>query len=148
MSIAAKINWLIATLAVLAGIVVTIFVGQRDYSYQRDAIVLSASSLVGSQPNLQLTFYFRDDAGIERTARDILAISPAIRRTVFFNPQGDVIASRFRSWAREDRVPDLSRLRAGLAPLEQGLRKGDGGSTPDGLSLLRKLSLGEKTLST
>lgn len=67
MTIASKINVLVAIMALTASVFVTLFVGQRDAIYQRNAIVLEASSLIGSQPQLQLNFYLRADA-LEDTA--------------------------------------------------------------------------------
>jgi diguanylate cyclase (GGDEF)-like protein len=143
-SIAAKINLLIAALAVLAGLMLTLFVGQRDYSYQQDAIVLQASSLIGSQPHLQLTFYYRDPAEVQDTLRDLLALSPAVKSVVMFDTEGKIIGELHQDWAAESPVPRLKDLRDGLSPLETGMLTRPEDQAPPDLSLLSRITLGEK----
>ncbi|WP_439101051.1 putative bifunctional diguanylate cyclase/phosphodiesterase [Congregibacter sp.] len=147
MSIAAKINTLIALLAILAGLVLTLFVGQRDYSYQRDALILSVSSQVGSQPHLQLTAYYREPAEVQRTLEEFLALSPAVKRAVLFDGQGELIGEATHPWVEGEALPRFNELRENLSPLERGTVTTPGGSIPDELDLLSKLTLGEKTTS-
>jgi len=147
MSVAARINTLIAILAILAGLLLTFFVGERDFSYQRDAIVLEASSLVGSKPHLQLTLYYQEAGRIQRTLDELLSLSPAIRRVTLFDNQGGRIDFKSKSWAAAERAPDLYLLREGLSPLDQGLVTRAGGSVPDSLTTLSTLILGEQTSS-
>jgi diguanylate cyclase (GGDEF)-like protein len=147
MSIASKINALIAAMAVIAGVLLTLFVGQRDFSYQRDALMLQASSLVGSQPQLQLTFYFRDPSEIGKTLDELLALSPAVKHAVMYDSEGAVVGKRQQGWAINERVPTLSNLREGLSPLDTGVITLGEGSTPANLDLLRKVSLGERSIS-
>ncbi|WP_152025188.1 putative bifunctional diguanylate cyclase/phosphodiesterase [Congregibacter litoralis] len=147
MSIASKINVLIALLAVLAGLVLTAFVGQRDYSYQRDALILSVSSLVGSQPHLQLTSYYRESAEVKSTLEEFLALSPAVKRAVLFDGQGEVIGEESYSWAEGDALPRFIDMRKDLSPVDRGIYTTSGGAVPEDLELLSKLTLGEKTTS-
>jgi diguanylate cyclase (GGDEF)-like protein len=146
-SIASKINALIAAMAIIAGVLLTFFVGQRDFSYQRDALMLKVSSLVGSQPQLQLTFYFRDPAEIGKTLDQLLNLSPAVRHAVMYDAEGRIIGSRQQDWATEDSLPALDDLREGLPPLTTGVVTLEYGSTPENLELLRRLSLGERSSS-
>ncbi|WOJ96281.1 EAL domain-containing protein [Congregibacter brevis] len=147
MSIAAKINALIALLAVLAGLSLTLFVGQRDYSYQRDALILSVSSLVGSQPHLQLTAYYREPADVQRTLDEFLNLSLAVKRTVLYDGQGEVIGEQSLPWASGSTLPRFIDLRKDLSPMARGKVTLAGGPVPADLELLSKLTLGEKTTS-
>jgi diguanylate cyclase (GGDEF)-like protein len=147
MTIAHRINRLIATMAVIATLLVTLFVGQREFNFQRDAILLAISSLVGSRPQLQLIVYFRESDEIQRTLVEAMALSPAIRRAVLYDSQGEVIGSRAAPWAGETPPPDLVRLREGLSPLERGLVRSDGGRIPASLQVLQFVTLGEKNTS-
>lgn len=147
MSLASKFNLLIAALAIVASLLLTLFVGQRDFSYQRDAIALKASSLVGSQPHLQLTFYYRDEVQTHSTASEFLALSPAIRRVSLYDNQGEVIARETQPWAAADESPRLADLRNELPPLEQAMVTRKGGSLPASLSNLAFITGGEHTTS-
>lgn len=147
MTIARRINGLIATLALVAALLVTLFVGLRDFSFQRDAILLAASSFVASRPHLPLNVYFREDREIQRTLEEAMALSPAIRRAVLYNSQGKLIGQRAAPWAGDPSVPGLDTLRKGFAPLEQGLLRSDGGQIPASLKTLQLLAPGEKTTS-
>jgi len=147
MSIAGRINLLIAALAIVAGVTLIGFVGWGDYRHQRDAIVLSASSFVSSRPQLQIAIYFRDEATIARTLREALDLSPAVRGLVLYGSQGDVLGQEHQPWAPAQSPPGLRSLREGLAPLEQGLTVRGDGAVPERFRLLRTLTLGEKTLS-
>ncbi|EED32551.1 developmental regulator MorA [gamma proteobacterium NOR5-3] len=147
MSIAGKINALIALLAVLAGLMLTLFVGQRDYSYQRDALILAASSLVGSQPRLQLTSYYREPADVQATLDEFLNLSPAVKTVILYDNEGEVIGQLNQPWSQKDLLPRFSDLRKNLSPLERGIVTLPGGSVPADLELLGTLSLGERTTS-
>ena len=147
MSIASKINLLIAGMAIFASVLLTVFVGQRDFSFQRDEIALSASSFVGSQPHLQLTIYYQNDRQIRSTAREILGLSPAIRRVALYDNQGSLIHLETKPWAASDTAPVLERVRRNLSPVDQGMVTTTGGSLPAGLEPLSLLTLGERTIS-
>ncbi len=146
MSIAARINVLITTLAVVAGLVLTMYMGKRDFAYQRDAITLAASSLVGSQPRLSLSLYFRDAEAIDGSLREALDLSPAIKQVTLHDSQGSVIAGRARGGASVEDPPSLSSLRGDLAPLERGFSWQKGGRAPPELGPLREATIGERTL--
>ncbi len=147
MNIASKLNLLIATLAILAGIILTLFVGQRDYAYQRDAIVLETSSLIGRQPDLQMTLYFRAPGDIQRTLIQTSDLSPAIKRVVLFDNQGVIIGEERQPWAMSEAPPSFATLRENLTPMEKGQVTRRGSAVPKHLSLLSQLTLGEKTIS-
>ena len=147
MTIARRINRLIATMAILAVLLVTLFVGQREFNFQRNAILLAISSLVGSRPQLQLMVYFRERDDIQRTLEEVVALSPAIRHAVLYDSQGEVIGSRAAPWAGELSSPGLERLREGLSPLEQGVVRSAGGRIPASLEALRLITFGETNTS-
>ncbi|MEM9313797.1 MAG: EAL domain-containing protein [Pseudomonadota bacterium] len=146
MSISARINLLITALAILAGLVLTVFVGQRDFAYQRDAVTLAASSLVGSQPRLSLSLYFRDEAEIDGTLREALDLSPAITQVTLHDSQGAVLAGRTRDGEPFAVPPTLESLRRDLAPLERGLVWREGGNAAAELEILRRANPRERTL--
>lgn len=147
MSIASKINLLIAIMAIVAGAILTVFVGQRDYGFQRDAIMLEASSLIGSQPHLQLAFYYRDETEVQNTQAQLLNLSPAVKRVVFYDNQGTVIKQLDRSWFQGARRTPFDELRKGLSPVEKGVRSAPGDKVPESLRLLRAVTLGERSTS-
>lgn len=147
MSIASKINLLIAIMAIVAGAILTVFVGQRDYGFQRDAIMLEASSLLGSQPHLQLTFYYRNETEVHDTLTQLLNLSPAVKRVVFYDTQGAVIDQLEQSWSRDERLTPFDELRDGLSPIEKGVGSIPGNNVPQSLKLLRAITLGERNTS-
>ena len=145
MTIAGKFNLLIAAVAVVASVLLVAFVGHRDFTYQRDALVLKASSLIASKPYLQLMFYYRDERQVNAFLDELLTLSPAVKRAVLHDPQGEIIASRSRWWGEKSPQLTFSRLREGLAPMEIGVSTELGGTVPEDLKLLRSLTLGERT---
>jgi diguanylate cyclase (GGDEF)-like protein len=144
-TIAGKINTLIATMALVAGVLLVLFVGQRDLSYQRDALLLEASSLVASKPQLQLTYYFRNGQEVDRFLQELLSLSPAVRQAVLYDSQGAVIADAGKPWAGNQQPARLSELRSGLSPLDRGLTSVSGGAVPESLQWLETLTLGERS---
>jgi diguanylate cyclase (GGDEF)-like protein len=145
MSIASKINLLIAAVAIVAGILLTVFVGERDYKYQRDALVLQASSLVSSRPQLQLTLYYRDADEVEKLLAELLSMSPAVKHAILYDNQGNVIGRRSRPSAAEERLPRFSSLRDKAPPLEPALHSvGESGSSGS-RSLLSRIGLAERS---
>ena len=146
MTIASKINVLVAIMALTASVFVTLFVGQRDAIYQRNAIVLEASSLIGSQPQLQLNFYLRAGA-LEDTASELLKLSPAIKQVVFYDKGGEVLTQSSQDWADVDSTLNFASLREDAPPLDTHQVTQRGGGVPNHLHLLSRIMLGEDTTS-
>lgn len=147
MTIASKLNVLVAILALIASVLVTLFVGQRDAVYQRDAIVLRASSLIGGRPQLQLNFYFNLAGALEKTASELLRLSPAVKRVTLYDNRGKVLARESRHWASADPAPNFASLREGAPPLDTNRVTRRGDSVPVNLRTLSRLTLGEETTS-
>lgn len=143
MSIARKLNLLIAALAVTAGIAFTVFVGIRDYHYQRDALVMRATSLVASLPALQLNLYFQDQAAIKQTVQKFLELSPAVKHVRVFNSQTALVGATDRAWATAEEAPAFADTRDGFSPADQGFTKTSGGAVPANLAWVAKLTRGE-----
>lgn len=145
MTIAGKFNVLIAVVALIASVLLVAFVGQRDYSYQRDALLLEASSLVASRPYLQLTYYYRDQSDIDQLIEDLMDLSPAVKWASLRDSQGNQIGGRSRWWGEGGPRPAFRDLRSGLSPLDTGFTTVIGGGVPEDLKLLRSMTLGERT---
>jgi diguanylate cyclase (GGDEF)-like protein len=144
LTIAGRINLLVAGVALFAGVLLTLVVAQRDFIYQRDALVLEASGFVASKPHLPLVIYYRDQPALERLANELLELSPATRHATLYSSQGEVLARSSREWAGSDRSPPFSALRSGLLPMDTGLRTRRGGYLPGALESLAFL---ERTTS-
>ncbi|KGE03661.1 putative bifunctional diguanylate cyclase/phosphodiesterase [Pseudohaliea rubra] len=143
MSISGKINLLITALAVAAGIILVLFIGQREYAYQRDQLVLQASTAVSSQPHLQLTLYFRNPAEIAAALQQFLGLSPALRHAVLRDSVGDIIARADRPWAEGAVLPRFSEARGQQSPLEQSLFNHHSPVAPPGFELVTAITRGE-----
>jgi diguanylate cyclase (GGDEF)-like protein len=143
LSISGRINLLITALAVTAGIVLVLFIGQREYAYQRDQLVLQASTAVSGQPHLQLTLYFREPAEISAALEQFLALSPAIRHAVLRDSVGDVIARAERPWAEGALLPRFSSARGDQSPLEQSLFNHHSPLAPPGFEAVAAVTGGE-----
>ena len=144
MTIAGRINFLVACVALLAGILLTAFVAEREHAYQRNAVVLTASSYVASKPDLQMRFYYREEDALARVNEDLLALSPTIKYATLFNSLGEVISRGARDWAAQEAAPALKELRNGLAPLDNGTVTRRSKAVPESLKPLRRL---ERTTS-
>jgi len=121
LSISGKINFLITALAVTAGVSLVIFIGQREYAYQRDELLLRASTAVAGQPQLQLTLYFREPQEIDATLQAFLGLSPAVRHVILRDSGGEVVARADRSWAEGAVLPRFSDARGDHSPLDSSL---------------------------
>ncbi len=143
LSISGKINLLITALAVTAGISLVLFIGQREYTHQRDQLVLQASTAVSGQPHLQLMLYFREPAEIDAVLEQFLGLSPAVRHAVLRDSVGDVIARVDRPWAAGTLLPRFSDARGDRSPLEQSLFNHHSRLAPPGFEALAAITDGE-----
>ena len=145
LSVSARINALITLLGVLAGLLIILFVAQREYAYQRDKLILQISTQVASQPQLPLVFYFRTPAEIEATLTQFMAISSAIRHTLLRNSVGEIIASRSETWAGMANLPRFSEARRNVSPTERSIAEYTSGAVPPQHAQLARLT-GDETV--
>ena len=145
LSVSARINALITLLGVLAGLLIILFVAQREYAYQRDRLILQISTQVASQPQLPLVFYFGAPAEIEATLNQFMAISPAIRHTLLRNSVGEITASRSETWADMANLPRFSEARRNVSPTEQSVAEYKSGAVPPQHAQLARLT-GDETV--
>lgn len=78
MTIAGKINALVATIAIAAGCILTATMLQREYTSRWEALLTRSDNLVQSQPQLQVAIYFNDQGELQATLQDFLKSSGAI----------------------------------------------------------------------
>lgn len=121
-TIAGRINKLIILLAVVAALLVIIFVAQRELDHQRDSLVLQVSSAVVGQPQLQLLFYFPNEEQNNTVMRQFMNLSPAVKYTVLRNSLGEVIAATARPWANVNDLPRFSDARQRVSATEKSFR--------------------------
>ena len=139
MTIAGRINLLVAGVALLAGVLLTGFIAQREYARQRSAVLLEASSHVAGKPYLQLLLYYREPAQLAGAAREFLDLSPAVRYATLYSARGEVLSRQTRRWAMQATQPDFDDLRRGLSPLENGLHTQPATTLPPSLALLARV---------
>ncbi len=143
LTIAGRINALITVLAVIAGLLIIVFVARREYDYRLDELVLQVSTRVASQPQLQLMFYFQEKAQIDATLGQFMALSPAVRHAVLRNSVGEIIESRTRPWADVDTLPRFSDARRNVSATERSIVQYRSESAPPAQSQLARLTGGE-----
>jgi diguanylate cyclase (GGDEF)-like protein len=146
-TIAGKINLLITALAVTAGLLLVVFIAQREYGYQEDELLLKASTQVAGQPHLQLTLYFRDRADINAALERFLELSPAVRHVALRNSVGDIIARRDRPWATDASLPRFSEVREDVPTLEESIVRHRSKLAPPGFETFASLLGGETVTS-
>jgi len=146
-TIAGKINVLISLIAVAAVTLLTVFIGQREYSYQREELSRQLTTEIARQPQLQMNLYNRDNARLSRQLKQFLDLSPAIRHARLFDAQGEPLTARSAGWADGEPLPSFRELRrdvSGLLPSEE-YRKA--AISPPGHIILSTLTLGERITS-
>lgn len=147
LTIAGRINALITVLAVVAGLLIIVFVAQREYEYQRDELVLQVSTRVANQPQLQLTFYFQEATQIDDALRQFMDLSPAVRHAVLRNSVGEMIASSARPWANVDNLPRFSEARQGVSATEKSTSHYSSHQVPPDHEQLARLTGGDTVTS-
>lgn len=147
MNLSGKIHLLTSSVAALAGIILVAFVGHREMTYRQESLLLHASGLITSRPQLQQTFYAHDGGEMASLLNDVFDLSPAVKYVALQDTSGEILGSKQRSWAALDSIPDFRKQRVGLSPLDTGTRSIPGGSVPEGLALLRLLTFGEKSIA-
>jgi diguanylate cyclase (GGDEF)-like protein len=138
---------LIYSLAAIAGLFIVVFVAQREYSYQRDALALEVSTQVAAQPRLPLTLYFRDEQRIQASLDEFLGLSPAVRHALLRDSLGDVIARRTRPWADMASLPDFRESRRSSSATERSLVSYRSPQLPPDLASMGWLLRGETVTS-
>ncbi|NQY02640.1 MAG: EAL domain-containing protein [Halieaceae bacterium] len=144
MTISGKINTLIWVIAVGATTLLTIFIGEREYHYQRDEISREVVTAIAGMPQLQLALYFNDKTAISQNLSQLMTLSPALRRVRLFDATGEEVGERSAPWSEGEGKPSFESLRGEAGPLQTTgvVRRAD--VTPPNQLLLTIASLGER----
>lgn len=147
MTVAGKINALVITIFLLSGLLVTVYVIEREYSIERDRLINEATAQVLSQPQLQLAIYFLDIDELNASLRDFLSPG-AIRHAA-------IIDSVDTSIARQNQVgvignfetANLAALRKDVAAVDRGVKTLSSNQSPAEHELLAMFIGGEQLIN-
>lgn len=147
MTVAGKINALVITIFLLSGLLVTVYVIEREYSIERDRLINEATAQVLSQPQLQLAIYFLDIDELNASLRDFLSPG-AIRHAA-------IIDSVDTSIARQNQVgvignfetANLAALRKDVAAIDRGVKTLSSNQSPAEHELLAMFIGGEQLIN-
>ena len=133
MTISGKINTLIWVIAVGATTLLTIFIGEREYHYQRDEISREVVTAIAGMPQLQLALYFNDKTAISQNLSQLMTLSPALRRVRLFDATGEEVGERSAPWSEGEGKPSFESLRGEAGPLQTTgvVRRADFGAHAD-----------------
>jgi len=146
-TIAGKINVLIALIAVAAVTLLTVFIGQREYGYQREELSRQVSLEIARQPQLQMNLYNRDNARLSQQLQQFLSLSPAIRHARLFDAQGEALVARNAGWADAEPLPGFRELRRDVSGLVASFDYRKAAIAPPAHSIISVLTLGERISS-
>jgi diguanylate cyclase (GGDEF)-like protein len=144
MTVSGKINTLVITVLLLAGLLVTAYVIEREYTIERKRLIDESTSLVSSQPQLQLAIYFRDTQGLKSSLSKFL-FSDAIRYVSIVDVQGNNRARDEQPRSMGTFQPlSVVGLRRGISPLNKGISSRASDLSPPPYELLAALIGGEQ----
>ena len=147
MTIASRLNLLITSIAFAVAVLFVLFVGQREFNHQLRTLTAQAESIVRNKPQLPVYLYFGDDAELSSSLERLVELSDAVKRAVFFNNNGDVIAQEHRPWAAADMVTNLNVVREGKSPMDTVRYDERIGTPPSDLRWLAPLLGGERSIT-
>lgn len=139
MTIAGKINAMVALTAILA---TTLFIATalvREYNAARDNLVREVSHAVEAQPLLQVAVYERNSQGLQRALRQIADLSPAISYAAIRGPAGSGFSQVHQSGVTNHPLQALTKLREGVSVADVGVAAQRGREMPDQYSALGEI---------
>ena len=144
MTVAGKINTLVITVLLLAGLLVTAYVIEREYTIERKRLIDVSTSQVLSQPQLQLAIYYRDTQNLKASLNKFL-FSDAIRYVAIVDELGNNLARKEQPRSLGSFQPvNVTGLRRDLSPLVQGISSRASDLSPPPYELLAALIGGEQ----
>lgn len=144
MTVSGKINTLVITVLLLAGLIVTAYVIAREYTIERKYLIDESASKVLSQPQLQLAIYFRDTDNLKASLSKFL-FAEAIRYVSIVDVLGNTMAmdEQPRSFGSFQPV-NVTGLRRGVSPVESSISSRATDLSPLRYELLAALIGGEQ----
>lgn len=139
MTIAGKINAMVALTATVAA---TLFLAtslHREYSTARENLVRDIRHVVQTQTLLQVGVYQRDTQALGKALKQILDTSPAISYSAIRGPAGSSFSLVQQRGVTNHTLEPLAALRSELAVGEIGVTARAGGELPDQYSALGEL---------
>ncbi|MBN7796839.1 putative bifunctional diguanylate cyclase/phosphodiesterase [Parahaliea mediterranea] len=121
MTTAGRLNTLILTLVVLAGLVLTLLAAAQGYRAGLDREVAAASARVAARADFQWLVYRRDGAGLNRSLR-ALAAAPTVSGAIAYTRIGEELARE-----GDGAAPPFAALRAGASTTARVLRGANSG---------------------
>lgn len=92
MTVEGKINALILSICILAGLLLTTSASVREFLILRDSLFQQAFDRIQGQPQLPMAVYFGDKTEQENVLRELVDSSDAIRFAVLRTPEGAPIS--------------------------------------------------------
>jgi len=132
-TVAGKINALVLSIAVLAGVLLTVSALSREYSLLREQLIEQSFDRVQSQPQLQVAVYFDDRAEQQAMLTELLASSRAVRYAMLRTTAGEPLA---RTGNIPLKLAPLGQVRRGVSDAETGIASRHKQVSPRGVGKL------------
>ncbi|MFK7975664.1 MAG: putative bifunctional diguanylate cyclase/phosphodiesterase [Halioglobus sp.] len=136
MTIAGKINAMVAITAILAATLFLTTSLHREYTAARQHLVRDVSHAVASKPLLQIAVYNRDAQSLAAELQRILELSPAISYSAIRGPAGTGFTQIQQRGITNHSLESLTVLREGVSVAEVGVIAQSGRELPDQYSAL------------
>ena len=134
MTIAARINLLFISVALLLALVLTGTTAYREYHFALDRTVDAALARVQAHPDLQFEIYRRNDSALQSMLADFLE-TPAIVSAIARDGLGEELARKKDGKESLPVPPTFKLLRSGLSAADTALVALDAGMEPAGTGL-------------
>jgi diguanylate cyclase (GGDEF)-like protein len=146
-TVAGKINALVITIFLLSGLLVTVYVIEREYSIERNSLISEASAKVLSQPQLQLAIYFLDIDELNKSLRGFLS-PDAVRHAAIINSVDESIARQDHAGVIGNfNTRTLAALRKDVAAIDSGVKTRPSIQSPAKHELLATFIGGEQLIN-
>lgn len=139
MTIAGKINALVAITATLAAALFLSTSLHREYTTSRDTLVREISHAVESRPLLQLAVYERDAQALGQQLQRVLDISPAINYAAIRGPAGTQFSQVQHRGITNHTLDTVTVLREGVSVGDVGVKARSNSELPDQYSALTSI---------
>jgi diguanylate cyclase (GGDEF)-like protein len=143
MTVAGKINALVLSISLAAGLLLTAAALQREYSLTREHLIKQSFDQVQSQPQLQVALYFKDQAEPQAVLQDLIQSSPAILFAVLRDSGGSPLRQLQQPGTLEYQPAPFDQIRGYVSAAEMGITNHHSNVATEGLARLLTLPGGD-----
>lgn len=145
MRIAAKITALYLAVALLAGCLLWVFVGQREFQIAQAGVVQRAEAAVQGRPDLQVEIYRADQRRLLSILLELMTPGKATISAVY-DSAGKQLAQRDVKGERSESLTSLGFVRRDVSVADTGVKILDSKGAPRTSSFLNIFMAGDSTL--